>query len=54
MFKVDTTENIVFRNNNANVFWFGDEYLVEFKNGDYKWFSDHDDAILYANSNERV
>ena len=46
-------ENIVFKNNNAIVLWFGAEYLVEFKDGDYKWFSDYEDAILFANSNDR-
>jgi hypothetical protein len=54
MFTVDTTDNIVFKNNNAIVFWFGVEYLVEFKDGDYKWFFNYDEAVLYANSNDRV
>ena len=53
MFTVNTTENIVFKNNNAIVLWFGAEYLVEFKDGDYNWFADYNDAILYANSNDR-
>jgi len=53
MFTVDITENIVFKNSNAIVLWFGIEYLVEFKNGDYKWFAELDSAINYANSNER-
>jgi hypothetical protein len=54
MFTVDTTDNIVFKNNNAIILWFGVEYLVEFKDGDYKWFSNYDDAVLYANNNDRV
>lgn len=51
--KIDITDNIVFKNTNAIILWFGVEYLVEFKNGDYKWFAELDDAIDYASSNLR-
>ncbi len=59
MVQAKVTENkiTVFKKHNATIFLFkqniNDEYLVEFTTGKYEWFSDYDNAVIFANSNDR-